>query len=47
MGNMTARLLLDRIRRPRADAPSEPQVLRFDGRMIVRESTSAPRAHAV
>jgi DNA-binding LacI/PurR family transcriptional regulator len=47
MGDMTARLLLDRIRRPRAEEPAEPQVLRFDGRMILRESTARPRQHSL
>jgi LacI family transcriptional regulator len=47
MGDMTARLLLDRIRRPRADEPTEPQVLRFDGRLIVRKSTAGPRTRAL
>jgi DNA-binding LacI/PurR family transcriptional regulator len=46
MGDMAARLLLDRIRRPRVEGASEPQVLRFDGRLIVRESTAAPRTGA-
>jgi LacI family transcriptional regulator len=47
MGDMTARLLLDRIRRPRTEQPAEPQVLRFDGRMILRESTAPPRSHSL
>jgi LacI family transcriptional regulator len=44
MGDMTARLLLDRIRRPRTAASAEPTVMRFDGRLIVRQSTAEPRA---
>ncbi|MDQ1734293.1 MAG: LacI family transcriptional regulator [Pseudonocardiales bacterium] len=47
MGDMTARLLLDRIRRPRTEQAAEPQVLRFDGRMILRESTAPPRTHSL
>jgi LacI family transcriptional regulator len=43
MGDTTARLLLDRIRRPRPTDSNEPSVQRFQGRLIVRESTTAPR----
>ena len=46
MGDTAARLLLDRIRQPRAVAPEEPNVLRFQGRLIVRGSTGAPSVRA-
>jgi LacI family transcriptional regulator len=43
MGDMTARLLLRRIRNPTKDEPIEPNVVRFQGRLIVRASTAPPR----
>jgi LacI family transcriptional regulator len=46
MGDMTARLLLDRISRPRPAMSTEPSVLRFDGRLIVRRSTAEPRGQS-
>ncbi|GAB2982677.1 LacI family transcriptional regulator [Amycolatopsis acidiphila] len=45
MSTMTARLLLDRMQHPRDAAPAEPNVMRFEGRLVVRESTAPPRSH--
>jgi LacI family transcriptional regulator len=45
MGDMTARLLLRRIRNPSKDEPIDPNVVRFQGRLIMRASTSTPRDH--
>jgi LacI family transcriptional regulator len=47
MGDMTARLLLDRIRRPKPVRSAEPNVVRFDGRLIVRKSTAQPPTRSV
>jgi LacI family transcriptional regulator len=43
MGDMAARLLLQRIGEGAGGALSEPRTVRFEGRLIVRESTGAPR----
>jgi LacI family transcriptional regulator len=43
MGAMAARLLLQRINEGDGAAPHEPRTVRFEGRMIVRESTGKPR----
>ncbi|GAB3569407.1 LacI family DNA-binding transcriptional regulator [Amycolatopsis endophytica] len=45
MSAMTARLLLDRIQHPRDGRRTEPNVMRFEGRLMVRESTAPPRTH--
>ncbi|WP_160148897.1 LacI family DNA-binding transcriptional regulator [Amycolatopsis alkalitolerans] len=45
MSTMTARLLLDRIQHPREQAAAEPNVMRFEGKLMVRESTAPPREH--
>lgn len=47
MGGMAAQLLLQRIRQRAkegsADGTREPRTVRFEGRMVVRESTAPPR----
>jgi LacI family transcriptional regulator len=45
MSTMTAGLLLDRIQGRRTAGNGEPNVMRFEGRLVVRESTAAPRTH--
>jgi DNA-binding LacI/PurR family transcriptional regulator len=47
MSTMTAGLLLDRIQGRRAAGGTEPNVMRFEGRLVVRESTAPPRTHAL
>jgi LacI family transcriptional regulator len=43
MGDMAARLLLQRINEGSAAEPPGPRTLRFEGRLVVRESTGRPR----
>ncbi|MFE2041453.1 LacI family DNA-binding transcriptional regulator [Streptomyces sp. NPDC059477] len=43
MGDMAARLLLQRITETTGDALPEPRTVRFEGRLITRESTARPR----
>ncbi|HET6502436.1 MAG TPA: LacI family DNA-binding transcriptional regulator [Amycolatopsis sp.] len=47
MSTMTAGLLLDRIQGRRVTAVGEPNVMRFEGRLVIRESTAPPRTHAL
>lgn len=44
MSTMTARLLLERMQHPREPHALEPNVMRFEGKLVVRESTAPPRA---
>jgi LacI family transcriptional regulator len=44
MGGMAAQLLLQRIREGADSAAREPRTVRIEGRMVIRESTAAPRA---
>jgi LacI family transcriptional regulator len=43
MGDMAARLLLQRIEQDANPVRHAPRALRFEGRLVVRESTAAPR----
>jgi LacI family transcriptional regulator len=43
MGGMAAQLLLQRIQQGEDAGPREPRTVRFEGRLIVRGSTAAPR----
>jgi LacI family transcriptional regulator len=43
MGDMAARLLLQRIDQGDAGQGHAPRAVRFEGRLVVRESTAAPR----
>jgi LacI family transcriptional regulator len=43
MGAMAAQLLLQRINQANGTTLQEPRTVRFEGRLIVRESTGAPR----
>ncbi|WP_346055769.1 substrate-binding domain-containing protein [Amycolatopsis dongchuanensis] len=45
MSTMTARLLLERLQHPRGAVPAEPNVMRFEGRLVVPDSTAPPRTH--
>jgi LacI family transcriptional regulator len=44
MGGMAAQLLLQRIKEGTDPAAREPRTVRFEGRMVTRESTAPPRA---
>ncbi|MDQ1486306.1 MAG: LacI family transcriptional regulator [Actinomycetota bacterium] len=43
MGDLATRLLLDRINRPDKPSDDQPQVVRLDGRLVIRSSTGPPR----
>jgi LacI family transcriptional regulator, galactose operon repressor len=47
MSTMTASLLLDRVRGRRVVETPEPNVMRFEGRLVIRESTAPPRTHSL
>jgi LacI family transcriptional regulator len=47
MGGMAAQLLLQRIREGTDPAAREPRTVRFEGRMVVRESTAPPRGEPI
>lgn len=47
MSTVAANLLLERVQRPTADIDPEPRVIRFEGHLVVRQSTAAPRTHAL